>query len=727
MFYSFFLRFLDSEENARVLVEWLKLNIVMLGLPPSSSDDLELESYSREIYPNSVAATEQQSLIGRNEGDVVGVKEASCLARIGDDEPLDNGEPGITSTGLGPEIFEQLNRTALHSDNDSRHEEQPEAIHIPVDSSIKHRIFGDVIDAALPSDFSIQIGDLTLEEPLDDIVMTYDEINSAILITEDDNVDNSADGSVRHSSKSFRCEDMDFDNDSLNASHSKSSLPVINVLQLNSGAVVGSLFPSIAPLQMAKIPLEKTVEEVATHEEYIRTNPFIGGSRNVDISGTSNSQTTASFPRTVPMDEDDAELDGDQLDFKPNHGYESDRRLYDEHDDYSIEADDDGGASPLDYAIESTSEIHLIHSVSSWDIVTDDAAREEPVQKKRGTSTHPIKEDLVSRILSWTGLQDQYRILEDCNALFRLTSSLVDGINLSTDVEQSHSSLVDLHNQFRDIADISALVSGEPFNCITNSSLTQLSTICQLMRTCAIQLPAIERHAKLNVKFYRTHLTQVYLQLYHWIFNFGPDLAQHLWESCEAGWTLGLEYDTLHKVVISIYDFVKKSSQFEGRTLSIYAGETAPLTLDGKGCQINLQVEYPKLSKRKIFKELFMQAIYVIVIRPNLPSGSGVGKVKKQQDGLAVTTYICNVFYSCFGSLAFALTDDWEEVLRNPLNIYEKVNAHRPKLCRLARLLTATGAPGLKSLLEAVSSSTMKLSLDSSKFVSFDPYSNHCL
>ncbi len=750
---SVFPRFLNSEENARVLVEWLRLKIVKLGLQAFNIDVVNNKEHPREIQSDMAVANKLQDLTNCNKGAMVDLIEASSVPRILLEESLDNSVAAPTPTALCSTNFKQLKSTVVEIETDSPNDNGPEAIPVHADSSANHTIYGDDMCSRIPSDAGIEIGNLTLEEALDECGVIYEETNSPLVIVEEgDQVANKPDRFKHQPSKELNCEHMDVDNESPDADNSRSPFPGgrISLTQPDSEVVTGSVLPSNASSKLAQVLFENTTEDTPIHGECIRENPLGRGSvitseqqaslsdssptpnegqtSIIAFSGTFRLQETANAPCIIAVDQDDSEPEGDHLDSDTNRVNENDLSVNGEPEDCAVQPDDDGGISPSNNAVESTTDLHLIPSVTSWDIMTVDTMREEPVAKRRGPSMHPIRQNFISVFVSWTGIQEQYEMLKHCNASFRVSSSIVDGINRNTGVEQSHSSLGDLHNQFRDIADISSLISGEHLNCVTNSSLTQLSTICQLMRTCSIQLPAVQRHAHLNVRFYRTHITQVYLQLYRWLFDFGPDLAERLWESCKNGWTLGVEYDTLYKIVISIYEFVRKSSRFEGKTLSIYAGEVAPLALDGRGYQIDLQVEYPKLSRRQIFTELFMQAIYVIVLRPNLPEDKRVGDVQKQQDGLAVITYVCNVFYSCFGSLAFALLDEWEEVLKNPIvNLYEKVNSHRPALNRLVHSLRIGGASGMKSLVEALSNGMTMLSSDSLQLVCYYLYSDYFL
>lgn len=280
-------------------------------------------------------------------------------------------------------------------------------------------------------------------------------------------------------------------------------------------------------------------------------------------------------------------------------------------------------------------------------------------------------------------------------------------------------SLVDLDAKFVGISDISNTISRDSLNSSLSASLSQLSTICQLMRTCSVQLLAVQRQAQITERFYRTRVTQLYLHLYRWLVHFGPNLASHLWTSCEKGVNLGHEYKSLSGIVMSIYRFVCHRRKTDERKLLLPAATVAPLMLNGTAYPVELELRNMVYASREAFKELFMQAIYIVVLRPSLPSGSiALKNVFQEQDFLMVITHVCNVFFRCFGSLVFALPSKWGVILKNPRKLYQKVNGREPVLGRLSHALRIHGEAGLQSLAFGLSEMLSSVTIPNSQVVS---------
>ncbi len=146
----------------------------------------------------------------------------------------------------------------------------------------------------------------------------------------------------------------------------------------------------------------------------------------------------------------------------------------------------------------------------------------------------------------------------------------------------------------------------------------------------------------------------------------------------------------------------------------------AALDLQREGYPILLQLSDRSHTKREQFQELFMQAIHIIILRPCLPLEAIYTDTFKEQDFLLLLCYICHIFFSIFGSLAFALPSEWGIVLKHPLHLYNAGTDRRPLWYRVSSAIRSDGASGIASLMNGLSNAASSLGVDNTRMVSCD-------
>ncbi len=442
-------------------------------------------------------------------------------------------------------------------------------------------------------------------------------------------------------------------------------------------------------------------------------------SDNVD----SEPDVAESEPEVVESESEVVEMESDYDDSEPDDTYSEDADF--EEDIHSCPTGDANSVHDCSESMSDQERFHHMPSVTSWEVMTADnfeATHGHVPANRRGPSEHPIRSDLRSSFLTWDAIRKELGTLESCNFSFR--SSMAANNNSRSRgtviaMQPWCQSLVDLDAKFVGISDISNTISRDSLNSSLSASLSQLSTICQLMRTCSVQLLAVQRQAQITERFYRTRMTQLYLHLYRWLVDFGPNLASHLWTSCEKGVNLGHEYKSLSGIVMSIYQFVRDQRKIDERKLLLPTAKVEPLMLSGTAYTVELELRNIGCTSREAFQELFMQAIYIIVLRPSLPSGSiALKNVFQEQDFLMVVTNVCNAFFRCFRSLVFALPSKWGVILKNPRKLYQRVNGRKPVLGRLSHALRIHGDAGLQSLVYGLSEMLSSVTIPNFQVVS---------
>ncbi len=175
-----------------------------------------------------------------------------------------------------------------------------------------------------------------------------------------------------------------------------------------------------------------------------------------------------------------------------------------------------------------------VPSLACWEVMTSAAFKKslEAIHPKgKACSRYPISSVMLSHLISWSSICKEFKTLQGCNVTFRrlaIQNNLHASYGAVSPALRSPSFLLDLDASFVGIAELSNSISRDPLNPSLNASLSQLSTICQLMRTCSIRLPALEQHAQITERFHRVRTTQLYLHFYRWLTEFGPNLAGYL-------------------------------------------------------------------------------------------------------------------------------------------------------------------------------------------------------
>ena len=197
--------------------------------------------------------------------------------------------------------------------------------------------------------------------------------------------------------------------------------------------------------------------------------------------------------------------------------------------------------------------------------------------------------------------------------------------------------------------------------------------------------------------FYRVHLTFFYLQVHSWNRHHGPDLIDGLWEDLLGAGIPRSELGPLVPLGRLVFEHLRTPLTSRPECLSVPAIVTRPI---GGESTSPFVIRLARFSTpERNFRSLVLQAIHLSLFRPFLPPSMVFSDVHEEMRVLALYSHVSNAFWSATGSLAFATTDRWTEVLVSPSILYAADHlCRRPRLPRMVSALAKGGDSALRSL-----------------------------